>query len=34
MQLDELMGSTKIDQKLIFKDYGRDNVEIKEFKEK
>lgn len=32
MQLDELMGSTRIDQKLIFKDYGRDNVEIKEFK--
>ena len=34
MQLDELMGSTKIDQKLIFKDYGRDNVDIKEFKKK
>lgn len=34
MQLDELMGSTKIDQKLIFKDYGRNNVEIKEFKSK
>lgn len=34
MQLEELMGTTKIDQKLIFKDYGRQDVDINEFKKK
>lgn len=34
MQLDELMGTTKIDQKLIFKDYKRQDVEIEDFKRK
>lgn len=34
MQLDELMGTTKIDQKLIFKDYSRHDADIKEFKKK
>lgn len=34
MQLEELMGTTKIDQKLIFRDYGNDEVDIKEFKKK
>nr|SUY84197.1 DNA integrity scanning protein DisA [Clostridioides difficile] len=30
MQLEELMGTTRIDQKLIFKDYNKENTEIKE----
>lgn len=34
MQLEELMGTTKIDQKLIFKDYSRDDIEIQDFKKK
>lgn len=34
MQLDELMGTTKVDQKLIFKDYKRPNASIEEFKKK
>ncbi len=32
MQLDELMGTTKTDQTLIFKDYSRDDIEIQDFK--
>ena len=31
MQLEELMGTTKIDQKLIFKDYKEEDVDIEEF---
>ena len=34
MQLEELMGTTKMDQKLIFKDYSKENVEISDFKKK
>ena len=34
MQLEELMGTTKMDQKLIFKDYSKRNVDILEFKKK
>ena len=34
MQLEELMGTTKTDQKLIFKDYSRGEVQFKEFKKK
>lgn len=34
MQLEELMGTTKSDLKLIFKDYGNDEIDIKEFKRK
>ena len=34
MQLEELMGTTKMDQKLIFKDYSKKNVEISDFKKK
>lgn len=34
MQLEELMGTTKNDQELIFRDYGNDEVDIKEFKKK
>ena len=34
MQLEELMGTTKMDQKLIFKDYSKRNVEMSEFKKK
>ena len=31
MQLEELMGTTKIDQKLIFKDYKRQDIEMADF---
>ena len=31
MQLEELMGTTKMDQKLIFKDYSKKNVDMAEF---
>ena len=34
MQLEELMGTTRIDQKLIFKDYNKENTEIKELMKK
>lgn len=34
MQLEELMGTTRIDQKLIFKDYSKDDIDIKDFKRK
>ena len=34
MQLEELMGTTKMDQKLIFKDYSKKNVDMAEFKKK
>ena len=34
MQLEELMGTTRIDQRLIFKDYSRQNVDILDFKKK
>lgn len=34
MQLEELMGTTKMDQKLIFKDYSKKNMEISDFKKK
>ncbi|HSQ90394.1 DNA integrity scanning diadenylate cyclase DisA [Romboutsia sp.] len=34
MQLEELMGTTRIDQRLIFKDYSRQNIDILEFKKK
>lgn len=34
MQLEELMGTTKNDQKLIFRDYGNGEVDMKEFKKK
>jgi len=34
MQLEELMGTTKADQNLIFKDYRRNNIDISEFKKK
>ncbi|RDY22751.1 DNA integrity scanning protein DisA [Romboutsia maritimum] len=32
MQLEELMGTARIDQKLIFKDYRRQDIDIKDFK--
>jgi len=34
MQLEELMGTTRIDQRLIFKDYSSQNVDILDFKKK
>lgn len=34
MQLEELMGTTRMDQKLIFKDYNKQDTDIKEFKKK
>ena len=34
MQLEELMGTTRIDQRLIFKDYSRQNVDILDFNKK
>ncbi|SJU56103.1 DNA integrity scanning protein DisA [Clostridioides difficile] len=34
IQLEELMGTTRIDQKLIFKDYNKENTEIKELMKK
>jgi diadenylate cyclase len=34
MQLEELMGTTRTDQRLIFKDYSRQNVDILDFKKK
>ena len=34
MQLEELMGTTKMDQKLIFKDYSKKNADMAEFKKK
>ena len=34
MQLEELMGTTKMDQKLIFKDYSKKNVDMSDFKKK
>ena len=34
MQLEELMGTARIDQKLIFKDYKRDELGIKDFNKK
>ena len=34
MQLEELMGTTRTDEELIFKDYSRQSVDIKEFKKK
>ena len=34
MQLEELMGTTKMDQKLIFKDYSKKNVDMAEFKKR
>ncbi len=34
MQLEELMGTTKTDQKLIFKDYSKKNVEMNDFRKK
>lgn len=34
MQLEELMGTTRIDQRLIFKDYSRQNIDILDFKKK
>jgi diadenylate cyclase len=34
MQLEELMGTTTSDQKLIFKDYANGDIEIKSFKKK
>ncbi|MCC3866483.1 DNA integrity scanning diadenylate cyclase DisA, partial [Terrisporobacter petrolearius] len=34
MKLEELMGTTRIDQKLIFKDYNKENTEIKELMKK
>lgn len=34
MQLEELTGTTKIDQKLIFKDYSREDMDIHDFKTK
>lgn len=34
MQLEELMGTTRMDQKLIFKDYNKQDADIKDFKKK
>ncbi|CEI74340.1 MULTISPECIES: DNA integrity scanning diadenylate cyclase DisA [Romboutsia] len=34
MQLEELVGTTKIDQKLILKDYSKEDIDIKLFKKK
>lgn len=34
MQLEELMGTTRIDQRLIFKDYSRQDVDILDFKKR
>ena len=34
MQLEELTGTTKIDQRLIFKDYSRKDTEMQDFKKK
>ncbi len=34
MQLDELVGTTRVDQKLILKDYSKKEVAISEFKKK
>ena len=34
MKLEELMGTARIDQKLIFKDYRRNEIDIKDFKKK
>ena len=34
MQVEELMGTTKIDQNQIIKDYQRNTMTIKEFKKK
>lgn len=34
MQLEELVGTTKIDQKLILKDYSKEDMDIKLFKKK
>ncbi|MGL5750357.1 MAG: DNA integrity scanning diadenylate cyclase DisA [Paraclostridium sp.] len=34
MQFEELMGTTKTDQKLIFKDYNSNDIDMKDFKKK
>ena len=34
MQLEELMGTARVDQKLIFKDYKREDLGIKDFNQK
>lgn len=34
MQLEELVGTTKTDQRLILKDYSREDIDIKAFKQK